>query len=368
MLPLLSTWAVLAVSASAGATPKDPLSELSLVYEAPPRCGSRQQTLHKLRGALGKDADSVGALDARVVVHTEGAQVILDYEARKGQNESRRTLTLDSCEIASEAAALLLLLTLDPLLAESMGAEQAVQQIVQPAPPVTEPPVPATEPPAPATEPPATATVEPTPARTTTNPSAVEPTPAPARPSEAESEQPSVVPWLQGGWLGVGGGAVTALGPTTALGVGLEGGVRLHGVRLGARGAWQTSSRQPLDNPVGADVRASLLRAHLIAGLEFGRPVLRIGPWVGVGWERLSAEVRGITDSTPGSTTLLAASAGAWSEVRITRDWGLCLRAGLLLPLEHPAFQVAGVEGDVIKPGRMGVDLFLGILWAFSSQ
>lgn len=366
MLLLLRVLAVLvALSAPAGATPKDPLSELSLVYEAPPHCGSRQQTLQKLRTALGKDADNVGAIDAAVHVRTEGAQVILDYQARKGEVSSRRTLTLDSCEIASEAAALLLLLTLDPLLAESLGAEQAVQQIVQPASapePTPEPPAPPA--PAPPAEPPRT---EAPPNKAPPN---KEPSPAAVvTPADRESlPRNEDTPWLQGGWLGVGGGAVTALGPSSALGVGLEGGVRLHGVRLGARGAWHTSSWQPLETPAGADVRASLLRAHLIAGLEFGRPMLRIGPWVGVGWERLSAQVRGITDPAPGSTALLAASGGVWSEVRITRDWGLCLRAGLLLPLEHPAFQVAGVQGDVIKPGRMGVDLFFGILWAFSSQ
>src|SRR5690606_7343759 len=83
------------------------------------------------------DRPSAAEVSAQVHVTTRGQEYRLEYRADRDGTQSRRVLTLDSCEAVTEASALLLLLTIDPILADTMGATQLVdgaEAEVQPAP------------------------------------------------------------------------------------------------------------------------------------------------------------------------------------------------------------------------------------------
>jgi hypothetical protein len=348
----------------------DPLKSLQLQYEAPAGCGSLAEVQAKLREALGNGAAPVVETRAEVSIRPASKGVVLSYRALQGEVESRRTLALDSCAVASDAAALLLLLTLDPLLAESLGAAIAVESVAQvpeELPSRAEPP-PATQSkprpqPVPQERPPAVPQTKPPIA----NSAQSERPPRDAR-EPRSPPPPAQAPWLSGGWLAVGGSALTAVTPRVAFGVGVEGGVRVGLVRVGARGGFDRALTRAFANPEGALVRASVLRAHLLAALDFGSPAFRFGPWVSLGWEHLSAEVTGISAPQPGATTLFASAAGGEIELTIERGWGFMARAGVLVPLERPRFRVAGIEELVHEPGPLGADLFFGVFWSWGSQ
>jgi hypothetical protein len=333
----------------------DPLQGISVDYAAPAGCGSQREVLAGLREALGANVDGLPSVNAVIDVTPSGSNYVLSFRAQKGAVESRRALVLDSCEAAREVSVLLLLLAVDPILAESLGASRVVEQAQAPAPP----PAPVAE--ATPTQP---GTVRLTPAAA--------PTPrltrrAPSRP-RAPAHDGHERGWVDGGWFALGGLLVSSVTPAAGFGVALEGGVRRAPFRVGASGGWARSLAATVDEVPGASLSASLLRAHLMASWELGPRDLRFGPVITLGVERVDAEVRGISAPTSGSTPLLSATAGGWLNLVVSRGWGLTARASALIPLEQPRFRVAGLREALHQPGPVGADVVLGVSWAWGSQ
>jgi hypothetical protein len=130
-------------------------------------------------------------------VLAKGSGYVLEYRAQKGTVESRRTLVLDSCEAAREAAVLLLLLTLDPILAESLGASRVVEQAEAPGPPSVP-----------------TAEVTPTPlgpVNSAASAGTTRPAKGTTHPSRAPLKEAAGRGWVPGGWLAMGGSLVSSL-------------------------------------------------------------------------------------------------------------------------------------------------------------
>lgn len=324
---------------------------MTLEYVAPEGCGSEGEVMGKLRAALGSTSEGLPAANVTVVVTPRDARYLLSYRARRADVVSQRSLVVDGCEAASEVAALLMILTLDPVLAESLGAAQVVEQVATPA--AAPEPAPAAAPPAP-TEPPPAAAPESTP-------------PAPPPPPPL-APRPARRPWLDGAWLALGGARLTAVTPSAGYGFSMEGGVRRAPLRLSASGGWARSLDVDIEGVPGARLRATVLRAHVTAALEIGPRPLRFGPSADLGVEVLTADPRGISAGHSGSTPLVSAALGGWASLAISRHWGLLGRAKVLLPLERPRFWVGGLEAPVFQPERVGSDLSLGVFFAWGSQ
>lgn len=345
-----NAWApVVAVAAE-----PDPLHGVTLEYEGPAQCTSRDEVLTKLRRALGGSSDPLPVAHASIVVAGETPHLVLTYRAQRGEVESRRTLVLDSCDAATEASVLLLLLTLDPVLAETLGASQVVEQAGAPEPAREPEPEPTPVPPASAESPPAP---RPEPAKPAVTTEAANP------PAQAEEQPP-----IESGWLAAGGYFVSGIAPRVGFGAALEGGVRWGPLRLGLGGGWIRSMNAALDEIPDAELSATLLRAHLTAGLEFGPRVFRFGPAVALGVEYLEIEPRGVSAGRSGATPLLSASGGAWGSLAVSEDWGVLIRGNALVPLERPRFWVGGLHSPVHRPAAVGADVFLGFFWALGSQ
>lgn len=285
------------------------------------------------------------------------------FRARKGDVESQRTLIVDGCAAVTEASTLLLLLTLDPVLAESLGANRMVAQ---------------------SDNTPLTPEVDShnRPTQPTSVPSPPGKTQPPSLPSSSASRQPATPTatsthaapvsaherWSVGAWAALGGATISQITPALGVGVAAEGGIRVERLRLGIRGGWIQSMSAALDEVAGASVSARMLRIHLTTAFELGPRSVRFGPALDLGVDHLTTEAEGISVSRPGSTALLSTAAGVWTNVVITGNCGLAARVGALFPLERPRFQVTRLIHPVHQPGVIGLDGFIGLFYAWGSQ
>ncbi|MGE5784778.1 MAG: hypothetical protein ACM3ZE_09305 [Myxococcales bacterium] len=334
------------------AAPQDALRDVALEYDAPNGCGSHADVMRRVREALGSATNNLPPVRATISIRASDSNYLVRFQARKGEVESRRTLVVDGCEAATEASTLLLLLTLDPVLAESLGANRVMANSENADP----------TPQADANVPPAQPVSEPLPVSTPHKPFAIEPQRSPATIASPGLR------WDLGAWAAFGGAMVSHVTPAVGLGVALEGGVRVGRLRIGMRSGWIQSLSAPVDELAGASVRAKMLRAHLTTGFELGSRAIRFGPAFDIGVDYVTAEVEGVSVSRPGSTPLISAAAGVWTNVVITGSYGLVARFGALFPLERPRFQVVSLQHPVHQPGPVGLDGFIGLFYVWGSQ
>jgi hypothetical protein len=346
-------------------------SGFTLHYEGPTGCSSRPQVERRLGELLGEEPKPEPPLVARVNVRAVGAAFKLVYEAQVAGSRSHRTLTLDTCEAVTEAAALLLLLTLDPSAAATLDVSNG-------APPSS----------GPSNEPPSVGT------RVTTAPLTPVPTPEQASSARASASRKSAVStvnqinavqkraasdpnesraaaaggWQPSGWLLLAGAALSELGPSVALGGTLEAGIAVGGLRLGAGLGYLRATDVALAEPEGARLRVDLLRLRGLGTYLFETGEFRYGPWLSLGAERVAARVDGIREPRPGHTTFASAALGAAVNLRLSERWEAGARLGAVVPWKRPEFRVIGIPGVLHRPGPVGLDAAVGILWAWGSQ
>lgn len=302
------------------------------------------------------------AVRATVSVRETRAGFRVNYDATRSGQSSKRELVVTDCAAAVEASALLLVLTLDPVLASSATAEGLATGAgdTESAPDVQA----ASEPP-PVSKP---------------NPDAAPPKPSPPRVAEPSSAPPpteDVVdglpssPIVEGGWVGLGGELVTGVSPTVGRGIRLELGTTLRSARFGVWGAydWVADHAQPELGPA-ANLRSQLMRLRLWGGPVFGAGITRFGPLLSLGVEHLRAEVAGIARPAPGNSTWWTASLGGHLDVHFSPAVALRLQVGALLALERPTFSVRrGAEVLLVhQPAPFGFEAAGGLVWVWGSQ
>ncbi len=355
------------------AKPSAPLP-VELTYEAPNRCGSEREVLNKLRRALGDTTPAEAETTARVKVTARGDRYVVEYSARTNGVRSSRTLNVDSCEAATEAAALLLLLTLDPVLADTIGAAKVVDAAE------AEPEQPAKPEPSSGQNADAeeedddderSATGEPSPA----TPEAANSTPqraqAPAS-TDVDVAQPTenaLAAAMGDTWFGLGAQTVTGVTPRLGIGAGLVGGAEFGWLSTELGVLWARALDATVPSIDGSRVVARLWEAHIDAGAQLGTRTFGYGPRVGLGAVMLQAETGGVTETGAGSSQWLVVRGGAHISTAITGAWTLTAGGDVLWSLRRPRFLIAGADQVVAhRPATFGSELFLGISYRWSSQ
>lgn len=350
---------------------------LSLSYQSPVGCGTREQVLTRLQSLRGSAEPPANRVEATVVVKRTAHGYDVSFRAHDAHVKSQRQLVVADCAAAVEASALLLHLTLDPELARATGSENTT---------------PAAKPAASGV---ATVLAEPQTNTTQVNqpersereataqpqgpPQTVEP-PLPtasrakaAAASELSDQglQPSrsslFAPDGLRPWLGVGGSVVNGVAPHWSAGVALEGGISLGGWSVQLQAAHHSVPSVPVIALPGARVHTSLTRVHAYAGPEWGNPSVHGGPVAALGLEHLNASARGISNPDSGATTWWSAGLGANLQLQLYAGLGLDLRALALVSLERPTFSVEGIPGSVHQPSRLGWCGSLGVVWMWNT-
>lgn len=241
MLALALSLALRAAIAAEGEPAGQPAGEpagLELRWEAPPRCPDRAQLLAAIDATLGAVEGERRPLrvHGRVDVDPE-AGFVVRLELDDGR-ASTRELQGPSCEELTDAAALVIAMTIDPRLLESL----------QELPAVPEPEVPDAEPSGPESSEPGSS--EGTPAEESEG---ERPPPASEAPSIRE-RSPATLRFLGRAQAGVGGGPLPGAAAVLGLAAGLGGG----GWRAELSASyWTPRTRASVANPA-VGVRAQL--------------------------------------------------------------------------------------------------------------
>ena len=320
-----------------------PPARAELEYVAPDGCGSREEVLGKFAAALGERALDIPPVFARVAVESSATHYVLTYRVEIQGTRAERTLEVESCDAAVEAAALLLLISVDPSTAGSLepaGTEttpaeksEAVARAASPTEPV-----------------PAAA-------------------PAPARASEPSAtsgaaQRRRAPLW---GFFGVRASGSSSLAPSLALGGGATLGVRLGVWSFGVDGSIE-GTPVPAEAAPEVELTALLVRSRGWLGLTFPLGRFRIGPYLGAGVEVLDLRASGLSSGGSGSSPFLSGAFGGKALYDLGAGWALCLDLGLTVPFERPVFLVSGIEDPVHRPGAASVDAAFGVNWFFGSQ
>jgi hypothetical protein len=338
-------------------------------YSAPSGCGSEHAVIDKLEKALEGQVRDPIELSASVDVTKDGDVFRLEFEATRDSHRSRRTLLLDSCEAVTEASALLLLLTIDPVLADTIGATELVEstEAGTSGEPAAEPdprPEPDSDP-------------RPEPDSDSDSDSDSDLQTSPERPSqrqdpktESESDATLTAPdsAVRGAWIALGPTASMGLAASTAFGVGAEGGVSTRTLAFSGGVSWLSALDADIPGVDGARVESTQLRALARAALVFGPAAARYGPYLGLSLDRVSADSRGVSAPGGGGTQWFSLLAGVSLDTKISGGWALALRGGIAIPTERPSFTVSQVRTVAHRPSVVAGEAFLGVLWGWGSQ
>lgn len=284
-----------------------------------------------------------GPLDADISVIEREDGMLLRFVATYKGVKSTRTLAVDDCEAATEAAAVLLLLTIDPLLAESLGmpppASTEASELPSPKPPSqSEPTAGAPSPPPPAERSPAT------------------------EPQLEASEGEALK-----GFLALS--AVMSHGGTRELGFGpgLRAGAHVGVLEAAVAGYWLPERTDELSGVPGGTLGTSSLTGLVELHLHFEKKQFAFGPLVSFGGVRVSAQTAGVSSPDSAATQWMVFQGGAFANMQLQPEWALGLNAAAVLPLQRPTFSVDGL-GLVHQPDRLGIDVFMSALWIWGSQ
>jgi hypothetical protein len=334
-------------TAAARAAPGD----LQLTYGAPEGCGSESEVRSKFRALLDEDLEG-NRLEARIVVKRVESTLLLEFEAIYGGVRSERTLEVEDCASAVEAAAVLLLLTVDPVLAADLG------KALEPAPP---PETPKAERPPPESPP--------------TRPEPAERDLAPPKPAERDLAPPERVPaaaaakrnTIRSTWLALGPASNFGATPRVALGGMLEGGLSFDPLDLVVAAAGLAGLPSRVPSVSGSRVHSALFGLRLRTQLRLHAPPAEFGPYLGLGIDRVTLSTSRVSSPGSGATQWTSARIGAFGQVPLTGPLRMDFEAGLVVPFERPLYEVEGV-GVAHQPSRFGVELFLGASWHWGSQ
>jgi len=304
--------------------------------------------LRQFAAAMGERGAEVPPLQARVTVEPSATHYILTFLAEVHGGRSQRTLEVDSCEAAVEAAALLLVITADPSAAPTIGGEpESTTRATDDGEP-------------------AAAGAEPT------SQGSADTSATPAATSRAASVPPEEAP-LEAkrrrlvGFVGVRGSASSSLAPSISLGGGLALGARLGLFAFGLDGLVEATPLPAAVNP-GVELWGVLVRGRGWAGLSFPIGRLRLGPYLGAGVELLQVSASGLSSGGSGSSPFVSGSAGGQAVWQLGGPWALALDLGLTVPFERPAFLVGGIDGPVHQPAPISAEAGIGVNWSFGSQ
>jgi hypothetical protein len=308
-------------------------------YDAPKGCGSEAEVDQKLRAALGDEAVPEVPIRATVVVEPHGTSYLLRFHAVREGEHSERELEVDDCDAATEAAAVLLLLTIDPLLVERLGLREPASTATPEPPPEAEQP----QEPKHAAEP-------------------HEPPPKDEHPPPRVTTPPLPLGGFLGVALVVSGGST----PTLGLGPELHAGLDLGAFETAAAVQFVPLGSAPIEQVSGATMTGSLgaVRVFLRARIDEG--AFSLGPSLGLGVDRLALAANGVSDPGSGATQWASVWGGGFARFRLSPRWAAGLDAGAVFPLERPTYSVSGV-GPVHRP-EGGFEVLVGGCWLWGSQ
>lgn len=343
-LTFVVTWLFFALSARTARAERDVvrLAGKSVAFEwhAPPECPSRAAVLERVERLVGHTAQPASAIDAAIqarVERVDSGEWQLGFDSSGGTAAERRVLGR-SCEEVADAAALLVALLVDPLIASRTVDATVVPTDSAPA-PIAETRL---EQPAPERAPAHT----PTPASGSRDEIA-----APAATSNAR-RSPSVDLAAE---FAVVAGPLPRVAPGASVAVGL----RLQRLRLAARLAY--FAEQHADVPGSSD--SADLRfgsGGLLLAYRALRGSVELAPFVAVdlGW------MHGHRSADPdleGSVLLVGVGPGLLSNYSISRHVFLQARVQTQVLAARPGFVVGS---DLVhRPGAASLELGFGALW-----
>jgi hypothetical protein len=244
---------------------------LELRWEAPPECPTRAQLLAAIDATLGEVAEGEHRPPLRVRGHVRAhptAGFVLRLELDDGRAGTRE-LRGASCKELTEAAALVIAMTIDPRLLETLQGPPEVTELAPTAVPVVPGPVDAATAETPSARVPADAPPTGTSERSASDAVATEPSPerspsatAPAPPPDRETPRRSPVPlrFLGRAQAGVGGGPL----PGAAAVLGLAAGFSGRGFRVELSASYWTprTRTSAVNSDVGVRAQLWTLGVH----------------------------------------------------------------------------------------------------------
>jgi hypothetical protein len=270
-------------------------------------------------------------LVARVNVGRSGRRWHLVLTMDRAGRTTVRELDAESCAAATDAAAVILALTIDP--SRALGDDAADAGV----------------PPAPVAD----ASASPPPAAPATPP-VVEPIP-PKEPAAAAARQENL-PFV----VMATAASDTGTLPHTGFGFGGGLGFAAKPLRLEATLAyWPTVSADVAGTPPRGGsftMVVTELRGCALAEASF----LSFGPCAGLGFTSMQAEAFGVTTPISAGATWSSFVADALALGRISRLFSLRLSVGLAVPFSRPTFEIQGL-GVVHQPAAVALELGAGV-------
>jgi hypothetical protein len=311
---------------------------LQLSFSSPHDCGSAAAVSQKLDETLPA-AKTEGWRASVDITRVGPERLSLRVRTDGPETQSARTLEVDTCAAAVRAAALLIVLAIDPM---AVSAEDAVLTDSEPA----DPPSPPEQ-----TEPPPPAPKEET----------VRETPTPSSPSRQRTPTQLTVSAM--------GAGLGHWGETAALAFGATLGARARYGRLSVLGAgsWLAERESDLDAP-NTRLATSALGVHGELGWELGHAPLHFGPHVGMGMRRVQAQALGISEPRPAQSSYWShLRAGVSMNVELSKFLEVFSNVSAVIPLQPPTYSVEGL-GEVHQAEALGLDLQLGVFWRLNPQ
>jgi hypothetical protein len=300
---------------------------VEVAWEAPPECGSRAEFVERIEVLLGRPLGQVGDPDLEVVgrIAIEATDLLLVLEFRQPVARVRE-LRASSCAELQDAAAVVLAVTIDPLvpLAETPAR-----------PPEAEP----------ATEP------EPEPE--------LAPTPAPVEPSPPASTSPHTKPALALA-LRISGGVQYRALPTIAGGPSLALAVWRGALRAELVGAWWLTGTSHVDAApeVGATLSLGWVAPRVCGVASAGRVTFPLCAGVELGGMRAAAF--GTADARTRTLVWIAPEFGGATRVELSRSLALWIGLDGAIPLVRQVFTIAGL-GEIHRTPPFVFQALLGL-------
>ncbi len=350
-LGVVATWVSWQGVAHAQAGPRlESTDSIELRYDAPEGCGTREQVLARVQQSVRSLSGPGVSLSAQIVVHSTDVGFTIQYDGFRDGVASKRELVVADCQAAVEASALLLLLTLDPVLgvealpAETVAPEEPAAAVETDVPDVASPP------------------------RGSERAGGKSGSPMRRRARDAgEPLTDRTAPRFEAPRGFLGGDLVTALAPGVARGIRLGLGTAVSGIRGELAAAYAWVPKQSVSQVNDAWLVSHLYRLHFRLSYPLAVGRVRLAPLLGAGVEHLRARVDGITNPVSGASTWLTGVGGAELDVRIWGGLSWRLQAGVVVSLQRPRFIVRGLD-PVHQPGPLGLEANAGLVWAWEPR
>jgi hypothetical protein len=288
---------------------------VTLAWSAPPECPREDAVLAEVQAALGPKAGTERPVTARAVVTRAGRGFRVTLTTLRDGAPGERVLEDEACDALARATALIVVLTVDPSRAASLGA------------------------PTPTPSPTPTPTPAPTPTPTLT--------PTPRRESLAV---------FAAGTFDDGTLAAPAFGAGVAIAW------LPHPFRLELGGAIFATTRASIPNGEGGTF--SLISGGGRACAAFTAGAVELGPCAGFDLAAVHAEGFGADQIQTGNGLWGVVSAGGDAYWSLVRPLGLRLRIDGVLPTARPPFVVITSQNETIqvhRPAPVGLRAAFGV-------